>query len=122
MELAADKVRRMHDAGIVHGHLLPGHLLVTDDQADVVFIDNDENRLLGSSAPWSCRSANLVQLAHQVLPFYSSWRTFFYHYFQGLGLPREVWRRRLASILHAARARRAGNRREPRQTPSERHM
>jgi len=105
LELVAEKVFEMHQAGVVHGHLLPGHMLITDDGRDVVFIDNDENRLRRRPASWSDRMRNLGQLAHQVSPIYRQWSPFFRAYFQRAGLPPRRWRPMLATLLQQARER-----------------
>ena len=103
--MMADETRKMHDAGVAHGHLLAGHMLIPEGQERVVFIDNDENRFYRRPAPWHARERNLSQLAHQVSPIYRLWRPFFHHYFEQSGLPKRLWRHRLARILRRARAR-----------------
>lgn len=105
LQLMAERVYRLHEAGIAHGHLLPGHLFITSDAADVVFIDNDENRVGRGPMPWQQRLANLAQLANQVSPIYRLWRPFFRAYFERSGLPEHRWRPMLAGVLRQARHR-----------------
>jgi hypothetical protein len=114
MRLVGEKVYAMHEAGILHGHLLPAHMLVTEDLARVIFIDNDENQVRQGPLPWRARLRNLEQLAHQVLPLYAGWRPFFIRYFELAGLPRPRWRLMLARVLHRARRRQRSAMRPPR--------
>ena len=108
LDLVADKVRQLHEAGVIHGHLLPGHLLLTENETQVAFIDNDENTIYRGAAPWRRRLRNLAQMARKLSPFYDTWRPFYRRYFEGSGLPPERWRPMLAQVLRRAKTRDRG--------------
>jgi hypothetical protein len=100
-------VADLHGRGVVHGHLLLGHIFFDlPHHPGLAFIDNDENRLYRGPAPWRGRLRNLRQLATQVLPYYTAeWRTLFLHYFIHAAIPERQGRRILGHLLRYARAR-----------------
>jgi tRNA A-37 threonylcarbamoyl transferase component Bud32 len=104
MELLGRSVAELHAAGVVHGHLLLGHLFLAAEGSAVIFIDNDENSLYAGPAPPAGRLMNLRQIAGQTLRGYGSqWRLFFHSYLQASGLGRGQGRRLLVRALRGAR-------------------
>jgi len=67
----ARELRRFHDAGFVHGDLVPTNLFVArrdDDQLSFYFMDNDRTRRFPRSLPQSLWKRNLVQLNRMPMP------------------------------------------------------
>lgn len=66
-EMAGRRVAHLHDCGFTHGHLVPGHLVVTQDREDIMFLDNDENRWRPGKIRLSGRRRNITQLMKRLI-------------------------------------------------------
>jgi len=104
-----EAVAQLHHAGVRHGHLVAGHLHADEDGRRVVFIDNDENKLLPKPLPWRRRRQNLEQLLCRLLVLvkYDKVRRFLGRYLSCAEMPRAECRRWLAALLRRVRQRRA---------------
>ena len=57
-------IGRLHKAGIFHGDLRPGNILIVNSDNDSIFyfIDNERNRFFSKGIPQRLREKNLVQI------------------------------------------------------------
>jgi hypothetical protein len=70
LKQAAELVRRFHDAGFVHGDLVPTNLLVVpgNNGIQLFFMDNDRTRHYPTWLPQPFWKRNLIQLNRMPLP------------------------------------------------------
>jgi serine/threonine protein kinase len=63
-------IGRLHRAGICHGDLRPGNIIIVDSGKEMVpyLIDNERNRYFPSGIPRRLREKNLVQINMIVMP------------------------------------------------------
>lgn len=108
------RVAHLHALGFVHGHLLPGHILICTDQTDVLYLDNDETRYRPRGVSPTDRCGNLTQMVWRLI----RWRAplgqtiahrFLDAYFEAARLANGLRRRCRERTLHDAH-RRAGKR------------
>jgi hypothetical protein len=118
LRLMGRRAAEMHRAGLVHGDLLPGNLIVVDGGAELVFIDNDRSRRWWPAVPARERRRNLGQALYRMVSWlgYRRSRWFLDGYYGTLGVDGTRRRRETAAVLHRLRPRlREGERRYGRQ-------
>ncbi|MEM7576121.1 MAG: lipopolysaccharide kinase InaA family protein [Planctomycetota bacterium] len=114
LRTAARAVTRLHDAGFVHGDLVPGNLLLPPEASDgqggaspVVFIDNDRTRRV--VGPWRlrarCRNAAQLSYRLRLLGRWADARTFLRAYAAASDLP--AWQVRSVRMAAVRRSRRS---------------
>jgi hypothetical protein len=107
MEMAGRRVAELHRLRFSHGHLLPGHLIVTADRANLVYLDNDRSRRWYPKVPPPVRRHNLVQVVHHLIYWFRyRWtQVLLDSYYGHYGLAAAGRRRERASVLRQARSR-----------------
>jgi tRNA A-37 threonylcarbamoyl transferase component Bud32 len=70
IKIAGQLIGKMHKAGIFHGDLRPGNILIRDDENSPLFyfIDNERTKYFHKGIPSRLREKNLAQINTMVMP------------------------------------------------------
>jgi len=117
--MVGQRIAQLHQNGFLHGHMLPGHIIITPNGADAWFLDNDETRWRSMGVRQVDRRYNLTQVVSRISSGHfpnapGAIRYLMDGYFDAAGLTersRRQWRYRILSI-----ARQRAQKRRHRQT------
>lgn len=101
------EIADLHRAGFMHGDLIPGNILLPDDDGPFVYIDNERTRRLPRVFLSIGRRRNLTQMYFRLLKgfAYKDLRQLFKAYYDRVGVSKAEQRRDMIEIVRKGRAR-----------------